>query len=335
VEYKTDVTPQANEKGTQAIINDQIGDDYDLYLGILWKRFGESQPTNGLTPTQEEFERAMNRFNKTGKPALLFYFKHVKKSPVGKKRLEQFELLKEFRDKIKSSVYYGDFVTRDDFFKKLLVDINFHIERMCPVALIKPPDSKIKYSVFPDYLSRKLGPTKEGDYFSALMRNEISEELIDILEKHNRIALLSDAGVGKTTELKRAAGYYSANQTSLVPFLIQLNEYVNENLQDLLEPCWVSIPESQLLILLDGLDEIQSKNRNDAIRKIESFCRQYPKSKIVVSCRTNFYKTGQGNEPETLNGFVAYKLLDLTDKDIEKYVKAQLCKQSLLDGQYR
>ncbi|MGQ9373299.1 DUF4062 domain-containing protein [Acinetobacter tandoii] len=46
----------------QDVINNQIGDDYDIFIGILWARFGT--PTNKAeSGTLEEFERAYSRFN--------------------------------------------------------------------------------------------------------------------------------------------------------------------------------------------------------------------------------------------------------------------------------
>ena len=54
--------------------------DYDIYIGILWKRFGEPK-TNGLTPTEGEFEDAFKRYKKTGRPLITFFFKEEKFYP--------------------------------------------------------------------------------------------------------------------------------------------------------------------------------------------------------------------------------------------------------------
>ena len=79
---------------------------------------------------------------------------------------------------------------------------------------------------------------------------------------------------------------------------------------------------------MDGLDEIEAKNRNDAIRRIESFSEQHPSSKIVISCRKNFYKMEKEGESGTLSGFSSYILLDLDDNDIEKYLQNKLGDQA-------
>jgi hypothetical protein len=41
----------------QAIINEQIGDDYDIFIGIMGAKFGSATPRAG-SGTEEEFERA-------------------------------------------------------------------------------------------------------------------------------------------------------------------------------------------------------------------------------------------------------------------------------------
>jgi len=62
-------------EGPQAIIDkDFEKQDYDIYIGILWKRFGKPQ-ANGLTPTEGEFEDALKRYKKTGRPLITFFSK--------------------------------------------------------------------------------------------------------------------------------------------------------------------------------------------------------------------------------------------------------------------
>jgi Domain of unknown function (DUF4062) len=44
----------------QAVINEQIGDKYDIFIGILSTKFGSPTPRAG-SGTEEEFERAYDR----------------------------------------------------------------------------------------------------------------------------------------------------------------------------------------------------------------------------------------------------------------------------------
>jgi hypothetical protein len=69
--YQTDVL---SSKGTdlQDVINQQIGDSYDVYLGIVWSRIGTGTP-RGESGTVEEFERALRRHG-NGERTLRFMF---------------------------------------------------------------------------------------------------------------------------------------------------------------------------------------------------------------------------------------------------------------------
>jgi hypothetical protein len=59
----------------QNVVNNQIGDDYDIFIGILWKKFGT--PTSvASSGTEEEFQRAYERYQQDPKSIkILFYFK--------------------------------------------------------------------------------------------------------------------------------------------------------------------------------------------------------------------------------------------------------------------
>lgn len=83
----------------QAVINSQIPDDYDVFIGILWSRLGT--PT-GRAPsgTVEEFERAYLRFKATGSvPEIMLYFKDAPLAP-SKIDAAQFGALQNFRNSL-------------------------------------------------------------------------------------------------------------------------------------------------------------------------------------------------------------------------------------------
>lgn len=83
----------------QAVINAQIPDDYDVFIGILWTRLGT--PTGrAISGTVEEFERAYTRFKATGSvPEIMLYFKDA---PIVPSRIDsdQFTALQTFRNSL-------------------------------------------------------------------------------------------------------------------------------------------------------------------------------------------------------------------------------------------
>lgn len=93
----------------QGEINRQIGDDYDIYVGILGSRFGATTPRSE-SGTAEEFEKAISRFHADSTSMrILFYFKTTSESQFDLD-MEQLILVKQFRNGLGArGVLYRDF----------------------------------------------------------------------------------------------------------------------------------------------------------------------------------------------------------------------------------
>lgn len=186
-------------------------------------------------------------------------------------------------------------------------------------------NSDIEKNIYPkvdNYIERMVieADVPETNFFGL----ENKKDLLDIIIYEKLIVLLGDAGVGKSTELDRVAGYYSEKKGDLYPYKLMLKDYVNQKIEELLPDSWTAIPLDQVLLILDGFDEIESKNKNDAIRQIKAFCDKYKKVKVLVSCRSNFYKLETSTFPGTLPSFKSYRLVGLTREQIDVYVEKNL-----------
>jgi hypothetical protein len=74
VRWETHAVPSAGAD-PQSTINEQLGDDFDIFIGILWHRFGTPTPRAG-SGTAEEFERAYSRYQEDSSSiAIMVYFK--------------------------------------------------------------------------------------------------------------------------------------------------------------------------------------------------------------------------------------------------------------------
>src|SRR5258706_9431434 len=74
VKSETDVSPGMG-KDPQDVANKHIGDDVDIFIGLLWKKFGTPTKT-WLSGTEEEFERAYERNTiSPGSVSIKIYFK--------------------------------------------------------------------------------------------------------------------------------------------------------------------------------------------------------------------------------------------------------------------
>ena len=99
----------------QDVINSQVADHYDIYIGILGHRFGTQTPRAG-SGTEEEFHLARDRWRKSPDSLrILFYFKNIPDVPVQKLDLKQLAKVQDFRTEIGREILYCDFRTTDDF----------------------------------------------------------------------------------------------------------------------------------------------------------------------------------------------------------------------------
>ena len=57
IKWENDVRP-AFGSDPQSVINSQIGDDYDIFIGILWGKFGTKTPV----PNQERLKNSKGHF---------------------------------------------------------------------------------------------------------------------------------------------------------------------------------------------------------------------------------------------------------------------------------
>ena len=129
LKWETHSAPGISDSHPQELINKDIGDEYDIFLGLLWKRFGTPTEKAG-SGTEEEFNRAVERFKENINPLqVLFYFKNA--VPTSLKDINASELLKieEFKDSIsKDNLLYWEFDRCEDLknFLRLRIPIRIN-----------------------------------------------------------------------------------------------------------------------------------------------------------------------------------------------------------------
>jgi hypothetical protein len=101
----------------QGVINEQIG-EFDLFVGIMWKRFGTATG-EADSGTEEEFNRAYQRWKQTGHPSIQFYFCERPFYPRTPEEVDQLGKVLEFRHRMQREGLVGTFVSVDDFKRKV------------------------------------------------------------------------------------------------------------------------------------------------------------------------------------------------------------------------
>ncbi|PUV25151.1 NACHT domain-containing protein [Sphingobacterium athyrii] len=134
--------------------------------------------------------------------------------------------------------------------------------------------------------------TKESNTFSLFDESKERLTLLDLVYSHDRILLLGNPGIGKTTELKHLFKilWEEKNVNKLVPLFVNVKNFrQTSTIDDIIQfDGWKKMPS--VIFIFDGLDEIG--NIQDFISELENFMSKYSKLKLkfLISCRTNIYQ---------------------------------------------
>ena len=115
--WETNVAPRISD-GPQPVVNEQI-ESYDIFLGLLAKRFGTPTPVAG-SGTEEEFRRAHNTWRKHGTPWIVFYFNTGFEPPQGADEHAQLDKVKAFRAELGTKGIVGEYNGTDLFVSTIL-----------------------------------------------------------------------------------------------------------------------------------------------------------------------------------------------------------------------
>jgi len=139
--------------------------------------------------------------------------------------------------------------------------------------------------------------------------------LIKSVSENDKIILLGNPGIGKTTELLNLFDelWDKISENGLFPFFINLKNFRSINkFEDLIANSnWRNF--SQIIFILDGLDE--TSDIEDFISALELFINKNKNSnyKFVLSCRTNIYNKYLIN----ISNFKCFYLDELSFKQSE------------------
>lgn len=144
VRWETHAAPGAGRP--QQVITDLIG-DYDIYIGVMWRRFGTPTGIAGSV-TEEEFQDAYRVWERNRSVQLMFYFCQ---KPFMPKRIEELDQVRQvllFRESLAGKALVWDYPTpsrfSDEIRKHLCIRINrIHKERQDGAYAFPPTEEDV------------------------------------------------------------------------------------------------------------------------------------------------------------------------------------------------
>ena len=164
-------------------------------------------------------------------------------------------------------------------------------------------------------------------------RDDGKKDGLLLANQEQYLMVLGDPGIGKSTFLRKVGlealkGNKDSYQHSLTPVLLELKNFKeNEiNIQALIEEefkiCGFpnveknisnKLEKGELLILLDGLDEVPTANVYNVIEKIQDFVDRHHKNRFILSCRTA--------ARTHLQRFTDIEIVEFDDQQIQSFIE--------------
>ncbi|MFN7248350.1 MAG: NACHT domain-containing protein [Microcystis sp.] len=164
-------------------------------------------------------------------------------------------------------------------------------------------------------------------------RDDGKKDGLLLANQEQYLMVLGDPGIGKSTFLRKVGlealkGNKGSYQHPLTPVLLELKNFKeNEiNIQALIEEefkiCGFpnveknisnKLEKGELLILLDGLDEVPTANVNNVIEKIKDFVDRHYKNRFILSCRTA--------ARTHLQRFTDIEIVEFDDQQIQSFIE--------------
>ncbi|MCP5108182.1 MAG: DUF4062 domain-containing protein [bacterium] len=114
-------------KRAEQVILDRINmGEIDIFVGIMWRKFGSATGDTYESGTEEEFHVAYDQWKVRGAPRIMFYFNNFGEMPSSTTQLQELGKVLSFKEKIGEKGLYREFKGENEFkdlFRKELTNI--------------------------------------------------------------------------------------------------------------------------------------------------------------------------------------------------------------------
>lgn len=118
IKWENDVRPTIKNTDAQSIIFDQTGSTFEIFIGIMNKKFGAPTPRAG-SGTEEEFNEAFKRYKEKKDLEVIFYFNDEPPTQMSDLNVHELMKIQDFKKRLQPIGIYGTYKGVSDFEERL------------------------------------------------------------------------------------------------------------------------------------------------------------------------------------------------------------------------
>lgn len=219
----------------------------------------------------------------------------------------------------------GQYTLVSFFFNKETAEAHCHRPTyLTPESDIPPVADYIPRTIFPHRPDQLKDPYYH--YYDRSESTTLTEVIAEYRLKPKHVCLIADAYQGKTLLLKHTE-WALKNEIAIpyTPLMLECKNIVLQNIPKMLEDNfgqWKSVPGKDLVVLIDGMDEVPADKFLEMVAFIRSFHKTHKFISLVFSCRKIFYEHYE--LAKELTEFNTYELNPLGERGKMLYIKSKL-----------
>ena len=201
------------------------------------------------------------------------------------------------------------------------------LRKIIQPGIVKPKRGLTKHKPVEGYIRRYCTDEQDGnDYLRYLLKNQDRYTLADyvtseVIKDKNKFIVYSGAQTGKTTELRNLC--WELQQSGLfVPVSYEVKSSYDIKQDEMPTTRWLEGRE--VVVVIDALDEINGKEREDLLKTINSYAHDNPDIKMVLSCRSNYRREDQ------LGAFHELYIESMSYEDIQAHINHEIKENNTL-----
>lgn len=201
------------------------------------------------------------------------------------------------------------------------------LRKIIQPGIVKPKRGLTKHKPVEGYIRRYCTDEQDGnDYLRYLLKNQDRYTLADyvtseVIKDNNKFIVYSGAQTGKTTELRNLC--WELQQSGLfVPVSYEVKSSYDIKQDEMPTTRWLEGRE--VVVVIDALDEINGKEREELLKTINSYAHDNPDIKMVLSCRSNYRREDQ------LGAFHELYIESMSYEDIQAHINHEIKENNTL-----